>query len=249
VNPGHQLKEIDRPDDPHLAMVYELMSATLADPNIVLGLDRMQEFLLANRANGPRRFCVLAAIPAETPGVVTGATIFSYVASSNCGFSEYIVAAKEARGAGVGRLLFDGRKAVLDAEARQRGAGRCRGLFIEVEHPDRTPAEFVAAEQESALDPWERWRLFDHLGFWRVDVPYVQPPLAEGKAAVDYLDLMFAPWQASIRAARRLPTAWVLETLEPILASWAPLTYRPHYARLAARLAHPDVALLPLFPK
>src|SRR5207245_7599255 len=123
---------------------------------------------------------------------IVGATIFSYVVASNCAFSEYIVSAPDVRSTGVGRQLFDGRKALLDTAARQHGRGKaCRGVFIEVDNPDRTPADLLAQEQETALDARERWRIFDHLGFRRLDLAYVHPPLGEGKAAVDYMHLMF----------------------------------------------------------
>jgi hypothetical protein len=245
---GYEVREIDRPGDPRLTRVHELIIATLADPDTLLGLDRLQEFLAANRADGPRRFHVLAASASRKPEAIRGATVFSYIPGSNCGFSEYIVAAKDTRGAGVGRLLFEARKAILDDDARQGGAERCHGLFIEVEHPDRAPEHFLAAERETALEAWERWRLFEHLGFWRVDLPYTQPPLAEAKSAVTYLELMFAPWDEAVRASRRLPAAWVANTLRPIWAAWAPRTYERYYEPLVGRLAH-EVRLLPLFPR
>src|SRR5258708_21018965 len=145
------LKQIDNPDDPQLAEVHTLLAEILADPNTVLGLDRLREFVARNRPRGPRQFHVLVATdPAEK---IVGATIFSYVVASNCGFSEYIVTAPDVRSTGVGRQLFDGRTALLDTAARQHGPGKaCRGVFIEVDNPDRTPADLLAQEQETALD-------------------------------------------------------------------------------------------------
>jgi GNAT superfamily N-acetyltransferase len=216
------------------------MAATFADPNVVLGLDRMQEFLAANERNTERRFHVLSARDGEQ---VVGLSVFSYARASNCGFSEYIVVVSTARGTGLGRKLFDRRKAILDADARQAGEQRCRGLFIEADDPRRVPPEHVTAERETAIDPVERRRIFAHLGFWRIDVPYVQPPLAAGKAAVDYLDLLFAPWDGN---QNDISAQAVLDTLRPIWGAWAPRECEDHLARLARYLGGRSTALLPL---
>jgi hypothetical protein len=86
-----------------------------------------------------------------------------------------------------------------------------RGLFIEVDQPERA--------HQTDPQAWNRWRIFDHLGFRRVDVPYVQPPLAEDKSAADYLDLMFVPWDDAVRALSHVPAGWVLNTALPIWRS------------------------------
>jgi GNAT superfamily N-acetyltransferase len=242
---SYVLNQIENPDDPQLAMVHSLLAKTLADPNTVLGLDRLREFLSANRPGAPRWFWVLVAL--APGGEIVGATIFSYVVASNCGFSEYIVSTRELRGSGIGRQLFDGRKALLDAAAQRHGFESCRGVFIEVDNPDRTPGELIARERETALDAWERWRIFDHLGFRRVDLAYVQPPLGDGKVAVDYMDLMFLAWDAAARDASRIPAAWILETLRVIWSSWAPRPAAVQLALLRPQLGTADVALLPLW--
>jgi GNAT superfamily N-acetyltransferase len=233
------ITEVADPADPRLAKLATLLNATFPDPNTVLGLDRIQEFLQANRADAPRRFCVLVV---QRNSAVIGGTIFSYVARSRCGFSEYIVAEPAVRGRGLGRQLFNARKEVLDAEARRRHADQCRGLFIEVDNPDRTPSDFVEAERETSLDTRQRLQLFEHLGFRRVDAPYVQPPLAPGKQAIDYLDLLFAPWGGSDRWW--IPSEWILDTVEAIWSAWAPGSVASHLARLRSALASPRVALL-----
>jgi len=240
------LKQIDNPDDPQLAEVHTLLAETLADPNTVLGLDRLREFLAVNRPGAARQFYVLVSTGATEK--IVGATVFSYVVASNCGFSEYIVTSRDVRGSGVGRQLVDGRAALLDTAAREHGLGKtCRGIFIEVDNPDRTPADLLAQERETALDARERWRIFDHLGFRRLDLAYVQPPLGDGKTAVDYMDLMFLAWDEAAHHAGRIPAAWILDTLQVIWSSWAPRTWvRPH-AILKTQLGTAEVALLPLF--
>jgi GNAT superfamily N-acetyltransferase len=232
------IEDVTDPTDPRLPKLAALLNATFPDPNTVLGLDRMQEFLANNGPRAARRFCVLVA---EHNGEVVGGTIFSYVGRSNCGFSEYIVADRAVRGRGLGRELFNARKALLDAEAERRGNARCHGLFIEVDNPERTPSAFADAERETALDSRERLRLFDHLGFRRVGVPYVQPPLAQGKQAIDYMDLLFAPWGSE---AQQIPSQWVFDTLEAIWSAWTPETFSSYLQKLKQNVSTPDVALL-----
>jgi GNAT superfamily N-acetyltransferase len=231
--------EVTDPADPRLDRLSALLNATFPDPNTVLGLDRMQEFLAANPGNERRRFCVLVA---EQGTAVVGGTIFSYVFRSNCGFSEYIVADRDVRGTGLGRSLFEARKALLDAEAAGRGQVNCHGVFIEVDNPERTPAQFAEAEGETALELRERVRLFAHLGFRRVDAPYVQPALAPGKQAIDYMDLLFAPWDMA--STPDIPADWVFDTVEAIWSAWTPDTFASHLATLRDRVRTPQLALL-----
>jgi GNAT superfamily N-acetyltransferase len=244
VSEGPRLKEIVSPDDPDLKDLSALMDVTFADPNIVLGLERLQEFLAANGPGAPRRFCILVATDSGRDGAVVGGTVFSYVVRSNCGFSEYIVVDRRAHGTGIGRLLFDARKNVLDADARRFGHDACHGLFIEADHPQRVPADFAAIERETALDAWERLRLFDYLGFRRVQVAYVQPPLAPDKQPIDYLDLLFAPWPE--QAAARIPTDWIVDTLQVIWSAWTPELAATYMARLRKAVATGSVPLQPL---
>jgi GNAT superfamily N-acetyltransferase len=236
------LREIADPDDSDLIGVARLLATTFADPNTVLDLDRLREFVSLNRSGGARRFHVLVASEPGGDGLI-GATVFSYVGASNCGLSEYIVVSKPARGRGTGRLLFDERRAVLDRDARLHDRERCHGLFIEVDHPEHTPPELLEAEQETALDAWQRWRIFDHFGFRRVDLAYVQPPLADAKTAVDYLALMFLPWDAAARRSARIPRDWVLETLQPIWMGWAPRRYLSFFETLQRQLPAGEIDL------
>ena len=211
------IRRLAEPADPALGAFSDLLHATFADPDTVLELERMQHFVVHPQPD--RAFSIIVA---EAQGVVLGGALFSYVPATNCGFSEYLVARKAEHGQGIGRRLFDARRAILDAQARQAGQTACRGLFIEVDNPRRTPANLLEQERETAIDAETRLRIFAHLGFWRVDMTYVQPPLGAGKQPVRYLDLLFAPWAEEARSTGRVPGAWVLGTLGPIWASWAP---------------------------
>jgi hypothetical protein len=222
-----KLDEITSAEDPRLVELSALLDSTFGDPNTVLSLARLREFL-AERTSS-RRFHVL--VLTDAPHVV-GGSVFSYVPAANCGFSEYLVVTRELRGSGHGRALFDARKSVLDADA---GHGGCAGLFIEVDSPVRAPA----TEHANSIDPLERLRIFTHLGFLKVDIAYVQPALQATTAAVDIMDLLFAPWHDRVLAREQLT-----QTLEAIWSAWSPETCRAHLERLRAQLLSPHVRLV-----
>jgi hypothetical protein len=228
---GIEIDEITQPDDPRLGDLAALLERTFSDPNSVLGLERLREFLTERASQTQRQFHVLAAQNGE-PASVVGLSIFSYAPDANCGFSEYLVVDEHLRGQGEGRALFDRRKAVLDADAMLHGHLGCHGLFIEVDSPWRTPPDLLAAE---SFDAMQRLRIFGHLGFRRVAIAYVQPPLAPDKAAVDYLDLLFAPWpsEAQIDA---ISTDWIIPTLHAIWSAWAPSVANAYLAQLDQQL-------------
>ena len=210
-----RLLEVRDPNDPMVGRVAQLLLDVFGDPNTVLAEDRMREFLA--HSGRERTFTILALLDADGQASAAGACVFSYVPRSNCGFSEYLVVRRGERGRGLGRRLVDARTARLDAAAQAAGARACNGVFIEAENPERTPADVLRAERDTAGDPHERLRIFAHLGFSRVDLPYTQPSLGPGKTAVDYLDLLFAPCVAGLH---EVPSAWVVETVGAIWRAW-----------------------------
>jgi GNAT superfamily N-acetyltransferase len=236
---GVHIDEITHPDDPRLSDLAALLERTFADPNSVLGLDRLREFLSGHTREPSREFHVIVAQNRDTADVV-GLSIFSYVPKSNCGFSEYLVVDHHLRGQGQGRALFDRRKTVLDAAAARRGHGACRGLFIEVDSPWRTPRALLDAESFDAMD---RLRVFGHLGFRRIAIAYVQPPLAPGKAPVNTMDLLFAPWSSDARRDA-ISTDWIAATLGPIWSAWAPSVAEAYLAQLDEQLRGAPLAAL-----
>jgi GNAT superfamily N-acetyltransferase len=242
------IRRLVDPDDPAVGDFSELLHATFGDPDTVLELERMQDFLA--RAHAPQQPLhpygdrVFSIIVGEHDGAVLGGALFSYVPATNCGFSEYLVARKAQHGHGLGRRLFDARRAILDAQARQAGQAACRGLFIEADNPGRTPPDVLAQERQTAIDAAMRLRIFAHFGFWRVDMAYVQPPLGQDKEPVTYLDLLFAPWSEEAQSTRCVPVAWVLGTLGPVWASWAPERVQADLSVLREQLGQQPLRLI-----
>jgi GNAT superfamily N-acetyltransferase len=244
------IRRLVDPQDPSVGAFSELLHATFADPDTVLELERMQDFLAQapprQQPPHPGTERVFSIIVAELDAAVLGGALFSYVPATNCGFSEYLVVRKAQHGLGLGRRLFDARRAILDAQARQVGQTACRGLFIEVDNPSRTPPDLLAKEREIAIDAATRLQIFAHLGFWRIDMAYVQPPLGRGKEPVSYLDLLFAPWSEDVQATGCLPAAWVPGTLGPVWASWAPERVQADLSLVRKQVGHNPLRLVQL---
>lgn len=207
-----EFKEVVDPADRHIDDFAVLLRTTFADENICLSSERMREFLPA--LPGPERSFYLVVLLAGAR--VPGGTLFSCSVATGAGFSEYMVLSPQLRGQGISRRLFEYRRQVLDRQARHFGHPRAPGLLIEVENPERTPAEYVARERESAMDVVERPRYFSHLEYLRLDFDYVQPPLGQGQAPVEYLDLLFHPWDPAIQEAGAVPAGFLVASPAPV---------------------------------
>jgi GNAT superfamily N-acetyltransferase len=233
-------RRVRDPADAALGALSRLLYAMFGDPDVVLDLERIQAFLREPADSARRQFRVLVA--EDTHGLI-GGTVFSYVPASNCGFSEYLVVSRHRQGQRLGRMLVDARRAELDLEAQRSGQAACHGLFIEADDPGRTPPALLARERETAMDSVARLQLFAHLGFRRVDMAYVQPPLGPGKQPVTYLDLLFAAWDERVQRDQHVPAAWVYRTVGPIWDSWVPGGSTPHSVALHERLGDAPLAL------
>lgn len=236
-----RLKEVISPDDGDLAQLSALLSVTFADSNLWLGLHRVKEFLADP---GPdRSFHVVVAREGDT---MLGGTFFSCAAATGAGFSEYIVLTKEARGKGISRMLYDYRKATLDRSARQFGHPGCPGLLIEVENPWRIPAKFHEREKQTAMDAMERWRYFHHMGFYRLEFPYVMPPLRSDLQPVHYLDLLLNPWSERLVVLDHVPAEFVLRSVAPTMLGWAPEYSKVALENLRRQFGGRPVRMVPL---
>lgn len=243
IDPGPiGVGEVVTPDDPLLEPFHRIMEGTFADPNITLSFEHLREFV-AGREGPARRFhCLIVTVG----GRVAGGSLFSYCRAANTGFSEYIVVAPEFRGRGVARIIVDRRLVILDRDARAAGRPQADALFIEVANPRKMPPDLARGDAERAMDPSGRRAFMRHVGFFRCDFDYVQPPLDAGKAPVTYLDLCCLPRNPDWAARGAVPGDVVLATVEPIWANWCPGEYRAFLNRFRPVLAGRDVPLLPL---
>ena len=225
------IRQVREPGDAAIASFAALQREVYFDSDLLLPGELIPRLL---GGDGGRHNLLLVA---EEDGVVVAGTFFHYLAAPNCGFSSFLGVRAVARGRGVARRLHEARFAALDAAAGREVAG----VFIDVTAPERVAPEAVEAERRFGFDPLHRRRVFQSLGFRRVDVRYEQPVGGPGGGPLTVLDLLFCPRDPATLA---IPTALVLETMR---AYWSPWLGERRTGRalaeLAARAAGPTLAL------
>lgn len=228
-----EVRQVTSPLDPAIGKFGQLQRRVYFEPDMLIppGVIRaMVSVPLAARGN----FLVVA----EEGGEVLGGTLFHYMARPNTGFSSFMGVAPEARGRGLARRLHEARFAVLDAAAK----GRVNGVFIDVVAPERMSAAELEAERRVGSDPVQRRRVFQALGFRKVDLRYEQPVGGPGGGPVTNLDLLYCPREP----AETVATGLVLETLRAYWTPWlGPSRARREVEKLRQRAGGDVLRLLP----
>ncbi|AJY74035.1 hypothetical protein [Paenibacillus beijingensis] len=136
--------------------------------------------------------------PLEDPGIrvfvalheddVVGATEYRYYEDFNVAMTDFTIIGRP--GLGIGRFLAEKRLEDLNALAEQNGK-RLKGMFAEIYDPYRAGHhEFGGVKP---MDPYVRREVLSHLGYKRLDFPYVHPSWNNDGEAVTELDLCFLP--------------------------------------------------------
>lgn len=228
-----QLRRVTNPLDPAIGAFGELQRRVYFQPDMLMPasvIRMMLEVPMAGRSN----FFLIA----EEDGKLLGGTVFHYFARPNTGFSSFMGVAPEARGRGIARRLHEARFALLDEAA----GGRVRGIFIDVVDPERLTEEELEAERRVSSDPVGRRKVFEALGFRRVDIPYEQPVGGPGGGPVTNLDLLYCPREPADSVATEL----VLETLRAYWTPWlGTARARRELEKLRRRAGGDVLALLP----
>jgi GNAT superfamily N-acetyltransferase len=176
---------------------------------------------------------------AEEEGVLLGGTLFHYLAAAHSGFSSFMGVAAAARGRGIARQLHAARFEVLDAAAERP----VPGIFIDVTAPERVASEKIEAERRFGYEPSDRRKVFQALGFRKVDVRYEQPVGGPGGGPLTTLDLLFCPRDAE---TARIPTSLVLETMRAYWTPWlGSERAEREVAKLRSRAGGESLALVP----
>lgn len=105
---------------------------------------------------------------------VHGGIIFSYLDAVNSGFISYLVVALDVRHQGLGTELFQVCKSVLDRIACGRSGAAADGIFTELEK-----------ESPERPETYRRFRFWDRLGVFPLDIEWVYPELRPGQAPVE----------------------------------------------------------------
>lgn len=188
----HRITSIE---DPLFAKMHQLMKDVFP-PEEVLAFDLWKEPL---EDPGIRVFV------AVHQGNVVGATEYRYYEDFNVAMTDFTIIGKP--GLGIGRFLLKSRQEDLLALAAQNGK-ELFGMFAEIYDPYRVEHhEFGGVKP---MDPYVRREVLSHMGYKRLDFPYVHPSWNNDGEAVEGLDLCFLPTDDSVQ---QLPSQLIVQFL------------------------------------
>ncbi len=213
--------------DPLFADMHRLMQEVFP-PEEVLEFDLWKEPL---EDPGIRVFV------AVLDGKVVGTTEYRYYEDFNVAMTDFTIIGKP--GLGIGRYLWKQRQEDLHALAAASGK-ELSGMFAEIYDPYRDlEHEFGGVKP---MDPFVRREVLSHLGYKRLDFPYVHPSWNNDGEAVSGLDLCFMPADYE---QEELSAALIVQFLERY---YSVLDHKPQqWLDMTADLKHKEtVALLPI---
>lgn len=188
----HRITSIE---DPLFPKMHQLMKDVFP-PEEVLAFDLWKEPL---EDPGIRVFV------AVHEGNVVGATEYRYYADFNVAMTDFTIIGKP--GMGIGRFLLKKREEDLRALAEANGK-QLFGMFAEIYDPYRVEHhEFGGVKP---MDPYVRREVLSHMGYKRLDFPYVHPSWNNDGEAVEGLDLCFLPMDDSVN---QLPAELIVQFL------------------------------------
>ncbi|SHE14726.1 Uncharacterised protein [Chlamydia abortus] len=165
-------------EDPLFRQMHQLMQ-NVFPPEEVLEFDLWKEPL---EDPGIRVFV------AVHDGKVVGATEYRYYEDFNVAMTDFTIIG--AAGLGIGPFLARKRLEDLQSWAANKG-NQLSGMFAEIYDPYRV--EHYEFGGIKPMDPYVRREVLSHLGYQRLDFPYVHPSWNNDGEAVEGLDLCFLP--------------------------------------------------------
>ena len=165
-------------NDPLFVNMYELLK-TVFPPEEVLAFDLWKE---------PLEDPSIRVFVAVHEGEVVGTTEYRYYEQLNVGMTDFTIIGRE--GLGVGRFLATKRAADLQALAAANGT-EMAGMFAEIYDPYSVEDHSFGGIKP--MDPFVRREVLSHLGYKRLNFPYVHPSWQLDGTAVSGLDLCFMP--------------------------------------------------------
>lgn len=162
-------------DDPRFAQMYKLMQEVFP-PEEVLAFDLWKEPLLDEGIH------VYVAIHDNQ---VVGATEYRYYSDFRVAMTDFTIVGQP--GLGVGRFLLKHRERDIQALAEASDT-KPIGMFAEIYDPYHTMHDFGGV---TPMNPYVRREVLSHIGYRKLDFPYVHPSWDHEGQAVTGLDLCF----------------------------------------------------------
>lgn len=232
--PDLRYRLITDPRDPAIWAFGRLQEASFPEPDLLIPPSAFPR-MIASRSGARRNFLLVA----EAEGALIGGAIFHYLPEPGSAFSSFLAVDRAHRGQGVARGLHEARFRALDEAAGEQGS--VPGVFIDVVAPERLSRAELDRERAVGADPVERRRVFQRLGFRKVDVAYCQPPDEAGGSPITNMDLLFCPRSP----AERVETELVVGTMRAYWRPWlGERAAQISAAELERRCGGPNVALL-----
>lgn len=178
-----EYRRITTIDDPLFAKMHTLLG-DIFPPEEVLEFDLWKE---------PLEDPSIRVFVAVHEGTVVGATEYRYYPAWNVAMTDFTIIGES--NLGLGRFLATNRSADLERLAKENGQV-LYGMFAEIYNPYQR--EDFAFGGIMAMNPYVRREVLSHLGYQRLDFPYVHPSWKNDGEAVEGLDFCFMPIDSSI---------------------------------------------------
>lgn len=182
-------------DDPLFGQMHKLMQ-TVFPPEEVLDFPLWEE---------PLKDEGLRVYVAVQEGEVVGATEYRYYPDMEVAMTDFTIIGRD--GLGVGPFLAQHRAAELREWAAGHGK-QLKGMFAEIYNP------YLVEEHEfggvRSMNPFVRREVLAHLGYRRLDFPYVHPSWLGDGEAVGGLDLCYLSYEPGVES---LPASLIVRFL------------------------------------
>ncbi|MFK7691356.1 GNAT family N-acetyltransferase [Paenibacillus sp. HJGM_3] len=187
-------------DDPYFQAMHRLMGQVFP----------AEEVLEASAWAEPLQDPGIQVFVAVHEGEVVGATEYRYYPDMQVAMTDFTIIGRE--GLGIGPFLARRRQKHLFQLVEQSGS-RLIGMFAEIYNP------YLAREHAfggvKPMDPFVRREVLAHLGYRRLDFPYVHPSWQQDGTGVHELDLCFLAYDENLSD---LPAALVVQFLRTYYA-------------------------------
>lgn len=214
-------------DDPLFRSMHELMQKVFP-PEEVLEFSLWEE---------PIKDEGLRVYVAVENGEVVGATEYRYYPELEVAMTDFTIIGRE--GLGVGPFLAKRRQQELNEWAAGSGR-RLTGMFAEIYNPYLIQDHSFGGVKP--MDPFVRREVLAHLGYRKLDFPYVHPSWEGNGEAVGELDLCFLSYDESVET---LPGSLIADFLSGYYAI-LPNKPKAWHDMVEAVRGRERVALLPI---
>lgn len=170
-------------EDPLFAKMHKLLGD-------VFPLEEVLEFSLWK---GPLEDPGIRVFVAVHEGEVVGATEYRYYPQWNIAMTDFTIVGHP--GLSLGRFLAKNREEDLNRLAEENGT-KLFGMFAEIYDPyEKEDFDFGGVK---TMNPFVRREVLSHLGYKKVNFPYVHPSWQNDGEAVSGLDFCFMPMDETV---------------------------------------------------